>query len=151
MNSLSKFILIPLLPLLLQCSDADDKLRQNCNDAFCTEEFVSLSVSIFDNDDNPVPLDSYTVFSFEKDKFITPRYTQDQLDLMVAYNAYTIFSDLFVREYQNRTTRIRFAGQINGNEVVASDFTVGADCCHVSLISGNAKIVAHLKSSAMKS
>ena len=144
MNNLSKFILFPLLPLLLQCSDADDKLRHDCKDAFCTEEFVSLSVYIFDKDNNPVPLDSYTVFSFENDKFITPVYTQDQLDLMVAYNAYTIFSDLYVREYENQTTRIRFAGQINGKEVVASNFIVGADCCHVSLISGDTKIVAHL-------
>lgn len=141
MNSLSKILLLLFSPFLFQCSDPDDQPPQDCKDVLCTDQYVSLSVSVVDKNNSPIPLDSYTVFSFEKNKFITPEYTQEHFNLMVTYNSYTIFTDRFAQEYQNRTTQIRFAGQVKGKEVAASNFTVGANCCHVSLISGDTTII----------
>ena len=36
---------------------------------------------------------------------------------------------------------ITFKGYISNEEVINEEFVVGADCCHVSLISGNTEII----------
>jgi hypothetical protein len=54
---------------------------------------------------------------------------------------YVIFNDSYREAFQNISTDLKFIGVKDSKEVVSADFIVGADCCHVKLISGNRNII----------
>ena len=72
-------------------------------------------------------------FSMAKD-ISAEEYHNDQ-------GIYPLISDAHRIQYQNKTTTLTFKGYINDELVVNQEFKVGADCCHVSLITGNREIV----------
>ncbi len=53
---------------------------------------------------------------------------------------YPLYGDRFTQVHQNKVIEIVFKGFIGGNEVVSAQFTVGADCCHTEVISGDLEI-----------
>ncbi len=41
----------------------------------------------------------------------------------------------------NQELQLQFKGSINGQEVIVSNYTVCADCCHMDLVSGDLQLV----------
>ena len=54
---------------------------------------------------------------------------------------YPLFGDEYQQSYANTEIQVNFKGIINNQIIIDKNFIVGADCCHVNLISGNTNIV----------
>jgi len=134
MNKIIFYIL--LIFILISC--CDDNL--DCVGAACTEEFLTLAVTIVDLDYNPVDLESYKVVTAETKQDITINPNQTELDWMKSFGMYPLFSDSFANDYINDSVEINFMGYINNKIVVNEKYIVGADCCHVHLIEGQTDI-----------
>ena len=50
------------------------------------------------------------------------------------------FGDQYARDFSNREFEINFKGYIENQDIINSDYKVGADCCHIILISGDPEI-----------
>jgi len=134
MQNLLKFLAyFPLITLML----CDSNSTNDCNDVACTLQFAYLTVKVVDSQSKPVTLDSYEVILVEDGTDITP---SDE-DFFDEEGTYIVFSDNFANDYKNKNTVIRFNGFIDSEEVVSSEITVGADCCHVKMISESNVIV----------
>mgnify|MGYP005997399751 CR=1 FL=1 len=135
----AKIIVAFLSLILVACNNNDDAEQQDCSEAICTHNFVTITVSVKDEAGDAVVLDSFEVIdtatgeNLAKD-ISTEEYHNDQ-------GIYPLISDAHRIQYQNKTTTLTFKGYINDELVVNQEFEVGADCCHVSLITGNREIV----------
>lgn len=123
------------------CIVACSKEKENCNRTPCTNNFVTISVSLKDTSGAYKPLDSYKVVETETLQDFTPNYSVQEFENYTTQGSYPIFSDTYRIQYQNETTTISFIGYVSGKEVVNVEFIVGADCCHVRLISGNTDLI----------
>lgn len=133
-----KLSVLLIFPLLLNCVDYRGGSDGNCDGLACTEIFSYLTVKVVDSQAQPVTLDSYKVILIADDRDITPDDVDN--DIFGEQGTYIVFSDNYADEYQNKTTTIRFTGFIDTEQVVSSEFTVGADCCHVKMITENTTI-----------
>lgn len=135
----AKIIVAFLSLILVACNNNDDAEQQDCSEAICTHNFVTITVSVKDEAGDAVVLDSFEVIdtatgeNLAKD-ISAEEYHNDQ-------GIYPLISDAHRIQYQNKTTTLTFKGYINDELVVNQEFEVGADCCHVSLITGNREIV----------
>ncbi len=109
---------------LMACGESD------CFEA-CTEEFRSISVKIKTADGEPVTEIDYQVLLTQTGRAFTVPFNDDH-----SSGCYEIFSDAFRSAYENKELSITFRGELNGAEVVNEEYVVGADCCHVYLVSG---------------
>ncbi|MFS4466650.1 hypothetical protein [Maribacter sp. 2210JD10-5] len=139
MLKIFKIFLVSLLLLInFRCSN---NTLQDCTGGVCTEEFVSITISIMDVSGNPVKLDSYKAILEDTDQNIAPELSNMDNDSFGENGIYVIFSDRFAKDYQNKRTMLNFIGIKNDQEIISSVFEVGADCCHVKLLSGNRDII----------
>ena len=109
----------------------------SCEEIACTEEFRTIVVKIENPDEEPIALDDFKVIHQGNQNDITREFSETELEQMQATGTYTLFGDEFSRDYQNKEIEIQFIGFIDGQEIVRSDYRVGADCCHVYFVSGN--------------
>lgn len=135
---MKKFFTFSFLLLILGCTSD----KSDCADAFCTENFLTITVSIIDTNANPISLDSYEVIIIESGVDITRIVNEFEFEIMKQNGTYPLFGDEYQQRYANAEVQINFKGFINNQVIANEDFTVGADCCHVNLISGNTNIVA---------
>ncbi len=126
-------IALILAALLFSGCIDDDNQNRNCNGVACTEIFLFLTVKVVDSDGQPVTLDSYKVILLETGVDITPDNSDNPF--LEEKGTYVVFDDSYSDDYQNETTIIKFLGFIGSEEVANMEFTVGADCCHVKMIS----------------
>lgn len=119
--------------LFLNCNrENDTRDDSDCENMMCTEVFVSVNVLIrHSNDNSPVTLTNFKVIRVSDNKDLT---TNDN-DLTDNNGYYTIVNDNTSALIKKSTTEVEFQGFINSSMVVQKRFTVGMDCCHVSLIS----------------
>lgn len=115
----------------------DKSSTDDCNDIACTLQFAYLTVKVIDSQSQPVALESYKVILTEDGSDITPENLYDDLIANRDDGIYVVFSDNYADEYQNKTVTIRFTGFIDAEQVVSEEFTVGADCCHVKMITNS--------------
>lgn len=127
--------------LTLNCSDSDTDDTSNCMDVFCTEEFRTITISVKDKDGAAVALDHYKVVVLSDGEDITLNASSSEYEWMTKNGSYPLFSDKYVTKYRNKEIEINFQGFIDDELLVDSDFTVGADCCHVTLVEGETDIV----------
>lgn len=125
---------------LFGCNNRDNN-KSNCENIACTEEFITILVYIKDDLDSPVALNSIKVTISENGNDITREVNDLEWQMFRQNGAYPLFGDEYVKDYQNMELEINFKGFINDLEVVNSDFIVGADCCHVFLISGETNLI----------
>ncbi len=122
------------------CSKDEDK--EDCSTlTVCTNEFRSIVVSVKNSSGESVRLDRYKVILGRGNKDIAPELTNFDGENFGANGAYVIFNDSYRLEFQNSTTNLKFIGIIDSQEIITTEFVVGADCCHVSLVSGDTYIV----------
>lgn len=124
-----KMILILLVMIATVSCD-----RTSCaRNVACTEEFRSIGVNIRAIDGAPVALDMYTVVDGEDELALDANVDMER-------GWHVIFTDAFQSQYENREVTLTLTGYIDGTVVVNQDFVVGADCCHVFLVSGPEEI-----------
>ena len=113
----------------------------NCFQVACTEEFVTIVVTITDQNNNPVALDSFEVIVIETGMDITRQLSDTEFQSAQQNGMYPLFGDEWQNTFENQEIDVRFKGFLNGQEVANRDYSVGADCCHVDLISGDTTIM----------
>ena len=139
MNKLFILIISLLIAILKISCDIDDDSNLDCQNVVCTQQFVSISVTIIDQNENPVALDSFEVISIENGTDMTISLSPSELQMAHQVGQYPLVNDLGVEI--NQELELQFKGVINNQEVINSNFTVGKGCCHVGLASGNLQIV----------
>lgn len=137
----AKIIVAFLSIFLVACNDNDDAEQQDCSEAICTLNFVTVTVSVKDASGEPVSLDSYEIIDNETGENLATDFNGDEYQYLKEQGFYPIISDANRVQYQNSTATLTFKGIIDNKEVINEDYQVGADCCHVNLISGNTEIV----------
>ncbi|MCX2679862.1 hypothetical protein OOZ15_07940 [Galbibacter sp. EGI 63066] len=135
--------IIALLISFLGCSDKDDNDDQSgCSGLACTEQFVTITVSVKDPVGDPVALDSFAVTTIDSGKDITREVNDSEFEMMKASGTYPLFGDEHRKTYEKTTVEVNFKGfDESDQEIVSAYFKVGADCCHVYLAEGETDIV----------
>lgn len=123
--------LIGVFFAIASCNSDDEVSEQECpNDLICTQEFRILTVRIEDANGQSVLLDSYEMTNIETGEnlaFVEPATPEGQ---------YIIADDSHVDIVERSGTAFQFQGVMNGEVVVDQAFSIGHDCCHISLVEG---------------
>ncbi|MEP2056817.1 MAG: hypothetical protein ABJJ05_03370 [Maribacter litoralis] len=135
----AKIIVVFLSLFLVACNDNDDAEQQDCSEAICTHNFVTITVSVKDEAGDAVSLDNFEVIDTATGENLAESTTAEEYHN--DQGIYPIISDAYRTKYQNNTATLLFKGFIGDEQVVNEEFEIGADCCHVSLIAGNRTIV----------
>ena len=138
-NLLLYVIVIIALLLSTSCNNDDDSNSGCFEDTLCTLIFVTIDVSVVDNNQNPVALDSFQVINRTDGSDFTLQLSDIEFELAQQNGRYPIANDNNVEA--NQQLELEFKGFINNEEVITSNYIVGADCCHVSLILGDIELV----------
>jgi hypothetical protein len=126
--------------LLLFFAGCENNDANDCTNQACTEVFKTIVVTIKDSENNPVVLDSFKVTNLENGDDLTRELNNTEFEAMREKGIYPLFGDEYARGFSNREVEINFKGYIDNEEIINSDYKVGADCCHVILISGDPEI-----------
>lgn len=139
-KSLKRSVLaVVLLFTITQVScDSNDDSNTDCEDAICTAIFVRIMVTIADENQDPVALDSFKVIDLENGNEITISLSPSELEGLQEFGQYPLIEDGILGE--NEELQVQFQGFINEQEVVNSNYNVSTDCCHVGLDSGNLEL-----------
>jgi len=129
-----------LLLLLLFFAGCENNNSNDCLNQACTEEFRTITVTIKDSENNPVALDSFKVTNLENGGDLTRELNNAEFEAMRENGVYPLFGDEYARDFRNKKVEINFKGYIDDQELINSDYKVGADCCHIILISGDPEI-----------
>ncbi|WP_340075713.1 hypothetical protein [Leptobacterium sp. I13] len=133
-----------LLSFQTACILEEDDSDSECNYVLCTEQFVTIMVSIEDQNQNPISLDSFEAIDMVSGADLTIPLSPSALTRIQERGIYPMVSDMSGIE-RNQELHVQFRGFINGEEVISAIYTVGADCCHVFLISGDLQLVLELE------
>ena len=138
-----KYFFITLFAVLAGGCSGDDALQQNvdCGSVGCTEQFETISIEVKDDDGVKLPLDSFEVSDLLTNADLTANYSEEELQVFRDNGRYPIYNDNYVQEHPNENRSIVFQGFIGGNVVVTETYVVRADCCHVSLVSGDEVLI----------
>lgn len=116
------------ISLFTQCNNSNST---SCEKTMCTMEFRMITVSLKDstgNDYIPDKVETYlngTLIHY------------DSIPAVPAQNVYTIVDDSNLQALQlNVNKDVNFKVIKNGSVIKEQVFTVKADCCHVSKVSG---------------
>lgn len=126
-----------MLFLFTGCENND---APDCANTACTEIYKTIVVSIKDSEQNPVALDDFKVTNLEDGNDLTRDLHNAEFETMRKNGVYPLFGDEYARDFRNNEVEINFKGYIDNQEIINSDYKVGADCCHVILISGDPEI-----------
>ncbi len=130
-----KILIITVLFSFQSC--LENNHADSCEEIACTEEFRTIVVKIENPAGEPIALDDFKVIHVGNQNDITREFGASEFEQMRATGTYPLFGDEFSDDIQNFQIDIQFIGIIDGQEIVRSDYRVGADCCHVYHISGN--------------
>ena len=132
--------LISLL-LILNCNKNSEDDALDCLNIACTEEYRTITISVKDQEGKAVALDDFQVVILPRGADITPDTGSSDYEWMMINGVYPLFSDKYSMEYRDKKLEINFKGYVENRLVVDSDYTVGADCCHVLLFEGETDVV----------
>jgi hypothetical protein len=100
-------------------------------------EYRMIMVSVKRSSDNsPVVLSDFKVFRVSDNKDITK--TDNNLTDNLGY--YPLVNDSDTDWLRNKNVEIEFQGYLNNSLQITRRFIVTADCCHVSLVSGESTV-----------
>ncbi|AXG70375.1 hypothetical protein KORDIASMS9_02614 [Kordia sp. SMS9] len=139
-KSMRPFLIITSLfiaTLLISCNNDDDS-NSDCENVPCTTEFITIVISIKDQNQNPVALDSYEVINIETNEDMTILLSASGFEIAQQLGQYPLLDDGSLEANQER--QVQFKGFINNQEVISSTYTVSTDCCHINLVSGTVEL-----------
>jgi hypothetical protein len=138
MLSKNKIIFSSVILISLFNIRCDDDNRSNCDFALCTEEFRSVVLIIkYNADHSPYLLSYYKVIRMSDNMDITP--ISDSFSTSQGY--YPVANDIKKELFKFNDVKVEFKGYINNDLVIQRQFTITADCCHISLVEGNTLIL----------
>lgn len=127
-----------LFTFFTQCSnDNQPRSAEDCTNVICTQNFITLFITVEDKSGVKIPLDSFEVTETTTAKVLTPEYTAQEFQIFRQQGSYPLYDDSYMAEHQNKERLLTFKGFIDAMTVVSGNYVVAADCCHVSLISGD--------------
>jgi hypothetical protein len=129
------FLLYTLI--IIACSGNKTNNQENeCNqiDIACTKQFVIISLAVIDTNNNPVSLDNFKVHIKDTGEDISNKEN-------IFENYYPIIDDSYQNELANKKQTLIFTGFINKKKVISETYEVSADCCHIYLVAGKAKVI----------
>ena len=126
--------LILLSVLVLDCKDENESNNNpDCATVFCTMEYRTIQILVKKStDSSAVILTDYKVLRVSDNKDITIKDS----NLTDNKGYYQLVNDSDVAMLKNKNVEIEFLGYLNNAIVIDKRFVVTADCCHVSLVSG---------------
>lgn len=131
---LKYLVILCLLTVLIPGCERESK--SDCDSHFCTDEFRIINIQIKHKvDSSAVILTSFKVIRLSDNNDITP----GKSIIPENYGFYPLVDDNDQQMLKNSNTEIVFQGFIDNNLVIEKHFVVTADCCHVSLVSGDTK------------
>lgn len=130
---LALFVITPFV----SCNNDDDS-NPDCAQVICTTEFVRILVSVTDENQNPVALDSFEVVNLENGNNITIQLSSEEFEGLQEFGQYPLIEDGILGLNEER--EIQFRGFIDNQEVVSEAYTVSTDCCHVGLVLGDLQL-----------
>ncbi|SIQ00064.1 hypothetical protein [Maribacter ulvicola] len=134
----AKISLIILSIFLVTCNDTIE--LPDCSTTICTLNFVTITVRVKDASGEAVILDNYQVIDSKTGENLATNFNGEEYEYSKKQGVYPILSDANRSQYQNKSATLTFKGHINNEEVINEAYEVSADCCHVSLITGNTEI-----------
>ncbi len=140
---MKKLLLICFLSLFLaNCDDSNpiDPIAVDCSVVACTEQFVSLIVTVTDADGVLIPLDRFEVVDLKTSENITLNITFDAFQMARRTGQYPLYDDSFVATNQNTKRNLVFRGFIDEEKVAEAEYVIDTDCCHVSVAIGDTNI-----------
>ncbi len=121
--------------LFIECGDDN---RTNCEFTMCTEEFRSIVVSVKHASNNS----AYILTDYEVIRL------SDNMDITITDNTvpdnlgyYQITNDSKLELFKFKNTEVEFKGYLNDVLVIQKRLTITADCCHISLVSGETQFL----------
>ncbi|MEM8763647.1 MAG: hypothetical protein AAGD88_07540 [Bacteroidota bacterium] len=124
------------------CSSDDDSVNEDinaqCEGTICTAIFVRINVTVTDQNQNPVALDSFSVTNLDNGEDMTITLSDSERNGARETGLYPLTEDGILA--LNEARRIEFSGFINNQEVVSGEYTVSTDCCHVGLDAGDLEL-----------
>jgi hypothetical protein len=128
----SLFLLLFLPVLIYNC---DHNHKSDCTFAICTDIFKYVVFQLkHSSDSSAVILTDYKVIRVSDNKDLT--LPGDVLPINSGY--YPLVSDSQLNILRNSIVEIEFQGYVQNAMIIKRRFDVGADCCHVSLVAGEA-------------
>jgi hypothetical protein len=110
-------------------STSCEKEKKACDNAICTEVFMTVATQVVDNEGKPVVLDEvYTMRTNLGDRI--------NIDQHMGEGHYIVLDDNYQPKLQNNSGEFTFVGKKDGKIVVEEPFTITADCCHIEKKSG---------------
>ena len=142
-NNNKLFLALSLFLSLVSTScNTDDNSNNDenaqCEGTICTAIFIRINVSITDQSQNPVALDSFTVTDLASGNNMTITLSATELAEAQETGLYPLTQDGILDLNEER--RVQFKGFVNDQEVISSDYTVSTDCCHVGLDAGDLQL-----------
>jgi hypothetical protein len=131
MKTYSKISLILMVLFALVASSCKEDDQQNCAAVGCTEEFRTITLTVTDQNGEPVIFDDYYTFIDSRNRFKIERDTS-----FLEAGIYPVASDAELNQLSFDGTILTFVGDIDNQNVVEHQMLIGKDCCHISLISG---------------
>ncbi|MCK0146062.1 hypothetical protein MWU78_10435 [Arenibacter sp. F26102] len=135
------FVGLITLLIILNCNNKSEDDALDCLNVACTEEYRTITISVKDQKGKVVVLDEFEVVVLPKGADITPDTASGDYEWMTINGVYPLISDKYSMEYRDKKIEINFKGYVEDRLVVDSDYTVGADCCHVLLFEGETDVV----------
>lgn len=129
------FSVVGTIFICMGCGSDNNKDAKDCSEAICTDVYVSIPVTVLYEDGSPVILDSYEVRELETGRVRNvPNWGTDS-------HTYTIATDGDREDFYNKKVKLQLIGKIAGKIILQENYTVTADCCHISLLEGNKEVV----------
>lgn len=126
-NLLLSFVLVTIG--MTTMSTSCEKQKNNCENAICTEVFMTVATQVVDKDGIPVILDEVYTMRTNLDERI-------EIDQHMGEGSYIVLDDNYRLKLQNNSGEFTFVGKKDGKIVVEEPFTISADCCHIEKKTG---------------
>jgi hypothetical protein len=129
---------VTVIVLMADCKKKAQSVTSACDGIACTMLFAMVNITVSDSVGNTIsPDDVYTLRVDNQDTIRTSTSS-------VFENSYTIIDDNYLPKMRNSKHDFRFICKKNGKTVVDEPFTLSADCCHISKVSGKASLIVKL-------
>ena len=123
------------------CESADEAPEQLCSDdIMCPTSIAYIEVLLSDQSGQPLILDSH----YSKNMDTGEIYTWEAVEFPNWKGNYVILNDLYKHKLNRTGTSIEFTGILNGQEVVKEIFVIGYNCCSITLLEGDLKIMVNV-------
>ena len=130
---MQKYFVISLIFLSVLVLKCDSDNETDCGTSLCTMEFRYITILVKHSIDNsPVLLTDFKVYRISDNKDIT--INDNNLNDNSGY--YPLVNDTGIDMLRHKNVEIEFQGYVDDALIINKRFVVTADCCHVSLVSG---------------